>query len=709
MNKLRENAEDFDDMAPDPRWLQLRMGLMVLGLIGLFAVVLSHMYQLQVAGGEHLEEKADEQVAASVTLESHRGSILDRQGKEMAVSIEVPSIYVHPRQIKGEEAKLKTAQLLAQALDLPLDVVLKKVKKDRSFVWIFRKATPSQGDAVRALKLKGVGVERETKRFFPNQALAGQLLGFVGVDNKGLAGLELALDEELRGGSVKIKTVRDARGKMLMTLEPPKLHALEGDSVVLTIDQHIQHVAEVAIERVSREFKAKAGMALVMNPHTGEILAMASWPRFDPNQFRNYTSRDWRNRILTDSFEPGSIFKPFLYAAALDAGVVKPDTPLDIGDGSYEIGADTISDTHLVDDMTAERSVVHSSNVASYLMARSLGRRPFYEVLRGLGFGTKTGLGLPGEAVGIVQRPAERWPEITLANIAFGQGISATPIQIGAALCALGNGGTLMKPMLFREIRDRDGGVKETFEPQVVRRVYSEKAVRQTREALHKVVTEGTGLRAWVDHYPVGGKTGTPQKVDPVRGGYANRWMANFMGLAPIDDPQIAVLIMVDEPKSSHLGGRVAAPAFSEIVGLTLPYLGVYPAEVYNGTALKVPTVVITPEADAPESAVDGVPVVGAAPVGMSAVNAALGGEEEALEQHAPVVAGESQVPDFNGMSLREAVGAARESGLSVEPRRTGYVIEQWPAPGTMVASDTPIQITLARRYRQTYIGFEER
>ena len=563
------------------RWVWIRMGLIVLFILGLFAAVLNRMYELQVEDPDKLEEKAQKQVSGKVTygaggenhLDGHRGYILDRNGYELAVSVEVSSVYAHPRQIEDKE---EAARLLGRALQVDAAEVLAQLERDSAFVWVKRKVSPEKGEKVRALKLLGVGLKRESKRYYPGQDLAGHIIGFAGIDNVGLGGVEAAFDEQLRGGIIELQGLRDARGEMLLTMETPKLNELEGSSVSLTIDHYIQRVTETAIERTARESKAKQAFGLVMDPHTGEILAMAQYPRFNPNRFKDYELKEMALRPVIDVYEPGSVVKPMLYAMALDQGLITPETPLDAEKGAIEIGEYTINDTHRVKDLTAEKMVIESSNIGAYKVAQLLGKEAFYQKLLDFGFGSKTGIGVPGESAGIVW-PPKTWAEVTFANIAFGQGLSVSPLQLAVATSALANDGILVKPLLYKEVHNRQGEVVKKWESEQRRRVIGPEAAQQTLLAMEKVVLEGTGKQAWIEGYRVGGKTGTPQKADPRTKSYGNKWMANFIGVAPIDRPDLVIVIMVDEPRTSHLGGVVAAPAFAEIASQVLPYRGVYP------------------------------------------------------------------------------------------------------------------------------------
>jgi cell division protein FtsI (penicillin-binding protein 3) len=657
--------------------MQLRIALVTLGLLVLFGFVMHRMYSLQIED-EELEARGERQLSGSIKvgaggenhLDGHRGFILDRNGKELAISVEVASIYAHPKQLTEPD---KTIELLSELLELSPETLRSKLESNASFVWLARKVNPAIGDRVRELRIPGLGVKRESKRYYPAQDLAGPIIGFSGMDNTGLDGLEATLDSQLRGSTIELKGMRDARGHILLHLDSPRLNHLGGNNVVLSLDERIQRIAESAIERSAVEFRAKSAIAVVMDPHSGDLLALATYPRFNPNRFAESNEEDRKNRAVLDAYEPGSVFKPFVYALALDQKLITPRSLIGQDGGSITIGKHTISDTHTIRDLSAELMVVESSNVGAYKIVKMLGRESFYDGLQRFGFGQRTGIGLPGETAGILWKP-QRWSEIQFSNIAFGQGVSVSPLQLAVAYSALANGGELLTPRLIKAIRDPDGKVVVSFEKQVRNRVISEQAAEQTLLALEKVVTEGTGKRAWVEGYRVGGKTGTAQKVDPRTRAYTNKWMANFVGVAPIDNPEIVVAVLVDEPRNSHFGGVVAAPAFAEIVAQTLPLRSVFPSKVYEGESAQFPT-----------QFVDSLPQDG----------------QDSASYHA-TAEGLVMVPSFSGMSLNEALALAQNLGLVLQPSAAGFVIEQYPAAGTQVEKDAIVELLLATNYRQS-------
>ncbi len=680
-NQIRD---DIKNREKSERGVWARIIFVSCIMLALFGTIGVHIYKLQ-AEETHLQTRAEKQSTGRITLgaggenhlDGHRGYIYDRHGYELAISVETPSIFAHPRQIADKEA---TASALSQALDMDLSEIRKKLSSESPFVWIVRKTTPEKGAAVKALHLSGVGTKRESKRYYPGQELAGQILGFVGLDNVGLEGLESAYDKYLRGDVLRIHGMRDSRGRVILTTDSPRLNTLEGSSIVLTLDQYIQKVSENALERVCRQYRADAAVALVMDPYTGEILAMANWPRFNPNRFSDYQKNDMRNRAVLDAYEPGSMMKLITYSAAVDGAHVKPTDPISQDHGKIKIGTHTISDTHTIADMTAETVVSESSNIGAYHLAQKLGKEGFYQYLVKFGFGQRTGVNIAGESAGILWKPT-KWAEVMFANIAFGHGISVSPIQIAVAISAIANGGKRMRPWLIKEIRDQDGNIIQQGGPEFITQVISEKSAATVRKAMERVVSEGTGMRAWVSGYRVGGKTGTAQKVDPRTHAYGHLYMANFIGIAPIDDPNLVVVVMVDAPRDKHSGGFVAAPVFAEIVSQVLPYRGVFPQTVtkgiYDPFTSMTETQTITTET-------------------------AYANNDIEIPEHQSCDSTSIIVPDFRGKSSLSALEIASASCLGVNFQNAGFVSTQWPAPGTKVSSHSRVELTMNSNYRTT-------
>jgi len=680
--QVRDDARARARKDRGARWRLLVIGVL---FVGLYAVIGVHIYRLQTQE-MHLRERAERQSTGRITLgaggenhlDGHRGYIYDRHGYELAISVETPSIFIHPHQI---EDKSSAAIALSQALQIDLEEVRQKLASNSPFVWLERKTTPEKGAAAKALHIRGVGTKRESKRYYPGQELAGQIIGFVGLDNVGLEGLESTYDQYLRGGVLRIQGVRDARGRVILTTDSPRLNALEGGSITLTLDQYIQKVTENALERAARQHDAKAAMAIVMDPRTGEILAMANWPRFNPNRFRDYHKDNMRNRTVLDAYEPGSTMKVFTYAAAIDAKRVRPGDPISQERGKLRIGSATISDTYTIPDMTAEMVVSQSSNIGAYHLAQKLGRDGFHDYLKKFGFGQRTGINIAGESAGILTEP-RRWAEIQFANIAFGHGISVSPIQMAAAVSAIANDGKRMQPWLIREIRDHNGNIILQNGPVEREQVVSPATAATVRQAMERVTTEGTGMRAWVAGYRVGGKTGTAQKVDPRTRAYGNKYMGNFVGIAPIHNPDIVVVVLIDEPKRGHTGGLVAAPVFSEIVTQVLPYRGVFPESVMSG---KLDPFELQALSNLPSH---------------NPLQTRGELEETAHWNGQPICHHDIQVPDFIGLSSSAALRLATQFCLVIDLQGYGFVSSQWPERGTLATPNSRIELALQPRYQ---------
>ena len=694
--KIRDDIQYNERLERTSRiWL----GVIFLLFLAAFCAILHSYYDIMIRPefeDPALMKKMAQRSSGNMTvgvggeneLDGHRGYIYDRHGYELAISIETPTIAAYPQKMP-ESKKDDIARRLSEALDKDYALIREQLNTPH-MVYLDRRTTPEKGAAVKKLRLprNQVEIKRESKRYYPGQEIAGQIIGFAGTDNAGLEGIEAAYDKYLRGSVIQISGRHDRKGNIILTDESPRLNELEGSSIVLTIDQYIQKVAETAITRAAQEWQAKAALAIVMDPKTGEILAMANYPRFNPNRFMDYKNdRDsMRNRTVLDAYEPGSMMKVFTYAAVVDQTHLSPATPVDQFHGALKIGKHTIKDTHSIPNMTAETVVSESSNIGAYMLAKKIGRDKFYEYLKAFGFGSRTGINIAGESAGILFPPSS-WAEIQFSNIAFGHGIAVSPIQLVTALSAIANGGTLMQPWLISEIRDKDGNLVQEGNPVERRRVISEKTARQVRQAMERVVTEGTAKRAYVGGYRVGGKTGTAQKVDPRTHTYSNRYMANFEGIAPIDDPNIAVVIMVDEPRLGHAGGFVAAPVFAEIATHVLPYRGVFPKGVMSGRIDPFELMKLSEGAQAALAAQEPVQVP---------ENALVAGDpwkEDGCTE--PVT-----TPDFRGMTAYAALRLAASTCLDIEFENAGYVISQWPDAGSVVQPHTRMLLKLKGNYK---------
>lgn len=545
-------------------------------LIGGFAAILVRLFYLQVLHAAELTVKADRQHEKTVTLEGARGTIYDRRGAVLAVNLDVPSVFGMPTSL---DHPADVARDLARVLHIRADDIERKLRQDRSFVWIARKLDPEQGKRLQALSLEGVGTVLEGRRFYPNGSLLSHVLGFAGLDGQGLEGLERRYDRYLTGEKRLIVLERDALGRTVFPKGISERTPSPGHSLVLTIDQFIQYTAEKELEDAVTTTHAKAGMAIVMEPKTGAVLAMALSPKFDPNATSGISADRWRNRLVTDSYEPGSTMKVIVAAAALEERVMRPDTLIYGENGRMEVAHTVIHDHEKSQWLTFAEVIQRSSNIGAAKIAMRLDTDKVYRYLRSFGFGERTDIDLPGEVSGLVKEPRD-WSRRSLASMAMGQEIGVTPLQLVTAYSAVANGGSLMRPYLVSEIRDAKGHVVLHAAPHVRRQVLSPQTAHTLTAILEGVVTHGTGGKAAVPGYRVAGKTGTAQKIDPRSGAYSpTLFVGSFAGFAPADDPRLAIVVVIDEPKTEAWGGVVAAPVFRRIAEQVLPYLGVSPEE----------------------------------------------------------------------------------------------------------------------------------
>jgi cell division protein FtsI (penicillin-binding protein 3) len=642
-------------------------GALAIGLIS----VLGWVYYLQTVRGDALEKKVEHRNHDELEMNVTRGSILDRDGTEMAVTVEVPSLYVRPDDV---ERPRRAARQLSPHLDMAFSEIVEALTSDRSFVWLERQTKPASAQAIEDLEIEGVKTTEEHDRYYPLGSTAGQVIGFTGIDDRGLEGVERMMDEALRGDTYELSGMRDVDGQTLLTRQLPDFEQMAGNDVVLTLDDRIQRVAQRAVRKQVRKYDAKAGYGVVLDVETGDVLAMTNTPDFDPNRFRSYRSEDWRLRPMTDAFEPGSIFKPFVLAAALEEETINLRTAFDCEEGRLQIGRHVIHDSHPHDILTSAEIIQKSSNIGIYKIAQTIGPKTTYRYIRDFGFGRETGIDFNGERAGSIASP-DRWADVRFANISFGQGLSATPVQIARALHVLARDGLLMEPHLIDEVRDPKGRTLHETKPTLVRRVISKSTANQTTRAMSLVpLEEGTGGRAALDHFTVAGKTGTAQKIDPETGGYAeNKWLGSFVGFVPAEKPEFVIVVMIDEPKGEHYGGIVAAPAFREIAKKSLAIRGVVPLSSEDRFEFAVDS------RDDESADSDDVSVP----------------SKDFVSASERVDVGPDRVPDVRGMTLRRAVTTASEHGLSPRIEGWGRVVSQTPAPGTPLSEVDRLRLVL--------------
>jgi cell division protein FtsI/penicillin-binding protein 2 len=654
-------------------WLVLLVGFAAAGMTW-------RLYVLQVARGEALRAQAGRQHQQRIQVLGRRGSIVDRKGRELAVSLETWSLFAHPARV-GDKAK--AARLLAPVLDLPAERILSKLTSGEPFVWLKRRLDPAVADAVRRLdlpvgKAQAFDFKLEGKRFYPRGPLGVHVIGFADIDQKGIEGIESALDERLQCSRATYLATLDAKGGMVLQRVGPPERLPE--DVVLTLDLVLQHVVERELDRAMQETGAKAASAVLIDPRNGQVLALANRPTVDLNAYGSAALGARKNRAITDLYEPGSTFKIVPAAAALDQGKVSPGQLFDCQNGVITIAGHTIRDHDARGILTLRGVLEHSSNVGMIKVARTLPKDVLHDYVRRFGFGRKTGIELPGETAGLLTPPA-RWSALTQPSMAMGYEIGVSALQMAGAAAAVANGGTWHAPRVVLGLRREDG----SFEPAPVpepRRVISERTARTMASLMEGVIEEGTGKQAWVAGYRIAGKTGTARKSAPGRGYSMRDRIPSFVGFAPSHQPRLAGLVVLDSPVGSrYYGGQVAAPVFARIMGEALthlrippdedPLLDERPRETGNGAAL------VRAETR------DGGPAL-----------ADDGAEPEFIRTWTA----EGQVPDVRGLPLRTAISVLADRGCASAVRGSGFVEEQDPPPATPLPAGGTCTIVLGER-----------
>ncbi len=676
------------------KWIRTRMGVLC-GILGLgLGLVVSAGFDLMVVDGPHWRELAEKQRQRRLRVQPKRGLVYDRNGSAMAVTVEVPSVSLDAvellRGVPSQKVPLvarDAANRIAKALSLDPARVERKILAKRRWTWLRRRVSAEQAEAVRKLstgadgseRIRGLMVEGEGKRFYPRRELGAPLLGFVAPDGKGKDGLEYSLNKELEGQADRLRGLRDRSGRLIFSEGIADDQVLAGHNLYLTIDQGIQHTAEREIANVARTFEAEGASAIVVDPKTGEILAMASWPGYNPNDYTESSANQRRNRAVTDAFEPGSTMKIFTVAAGLSSGTIQPTQKLFCEKGTMAVDNVVIRDTHPAEWLPISQVLAQSSNICSAKIGLGLGGEKLYEAFRRFGFGQETGVPLPGESSGTLRPRGRPWVQVETASAAFGQGISVTNLQLAMATAAIANGGELLEPVLVRKVTTAGGELVRQAAPRPRRRVVSKKVARQVAEML-VAVTEGggTGTEADIDGYQVAGKTATAQKTDPKTGRYSlDDYVASFMGFLPAKDPVVAIVVTVDSPRIDHAGGNVAAPVFRRIGEMVLRYKGLTP----RGTKA----------ADLKELASRADPAHAT-----HAILAQMRGESpdiQEIQSGGTVGQGQVRLPNMIGYPLRSALREAVELGVEPQIEGTGLLTRQEPAPGAIVQRGAPVKL----------------
>lgn len=654
--------------ADSKKWLKFRLASIMAIFLILFIALLSRAFQLQVLSGEKLKTLANRQHMTTLPIHSERGMIYDRNGEKLAMSVQADSVFADPTRI-GDP--VKASRQIAAVLNLDASAVYKRISEPKSFCWLARKISPQVAQRVEAANIEGVYVIKEPKRFYPNGQLAAHLIGFTGADAEGLEGLEKKYNEYLEGKPGKLTWARDAKGKKLfLHVEHNISPKEESANVVLTIDSRIQYLVETHLKEAVRDKGAKGGIAVVMDPKTGEILALANEKGFNPNNIKGLTSETWRNRVVVDAFDPGSTFKPFLVAAALEEKIVKESDYFYCENGYFKVANRVIREANRKRHgyLSVREILKYSSNIGSAKIAEKMGKEKYFKYIKNFGFGSRTGIDLAGEASGLL-RPVQNWTTVDTAAIAFGQGISVTAIQLITAMSAIANDGVLMKPFIVRGLTDKNNNPVKMYAPETVRQVVSPQTAKRLTAMLTEVVgaKDGTGKNANIMNVAVAGKTGTAQKFDFSRGVYSSeRVRTSFIGFFPADNPQVVILVMLDEPQRDKWGGVAAAPVFKQI--------GEQILNCHKANIRETPVI----ETEKPGK------------VQLVSTEPSLVEEDPANET---VVDDESLMPDFSGLTIREAMKVAKTRSVELKVTGSGWAVRQSPQAGTALGDERVCKI----------------
>ncbi len=692
------------------RWIKFRMGILcgLLGL-GLFSVV-SSAFNIQVKHGAEWRQIAERQRQRRLKVQPTRGSILDRNGEPIAVSVDVPSVAVNAfemvRGIPEPKASMildANAAKLSSALGLQFAEVSAKLKSKRRFAWLKRRISQEEATALKALidprrpdAIKGLMLEGEGHRFYPGREALWGLVGYVGADGYGLDGLEKAFDEDLKGNPDQITALRDRKGTLLFGDGLEDERALSGDDVHLSLDLGLQFQVQEDLEAALRAFEAKSGSAVVVDPNTGEIVAMASAPAYNPNDYGDSPLEARRHHAIADRIEPGSTMKIFTVAAALAEGKLNPTQSLFCENGAWSIGGITIHDTHPEGMLAPSQVIAKSSNICAAKIGLSLGEAGLYSALKRFGFGESTGLGLPGEAAGVLRAKGRPWYDVEVASASFGQGISVTTVQLAMAMSAIANGGRLLEPLLVRKVTSGAGSVVREEVPRVKREVVPPAAARMVTEMMAGVVEEGgTGREAYIPGYRVAGKTATAQKADPSTGKYdPDKFVGSFVGFVPAQKPRFVIAVVIDEPWVAHLGGQVAAPVFRRIAMRALSRYGVAPSGDVAKQPITFPLEDPTPRVYAEANKIAPAELTG--PTG--AVSSPTSTPSQAVAMIGPPPSPDAArvaLPDVAGMSAREAIKMLASLGLQPVLDGSGTVMKQDPPAGGAVLKGSTVRLEL--------------
>ncbi len=665
----------------------LRRALFVAAFIVLWMLAIgARLVYLQVSMHDWLTERAHRQQQGAVETGFERGQVTDREGRQMARSIETESIFVAPDEVKDI---VMASELLGRTLGMDRAELAKQItgarNDKRQFLWIARRVLPEQATKIADCHIDGVHSQKEAKRFYPNGSLAAHVLGFVGLDNDGLGGIEQFYNQKISGEPGKLFIERDSRGRAYQSYEIP---SKPGQNVVLTLDQMIQFRAEQALAAAVERSHAKSGTAIVLDPRSGEILALANAPSFDPNKPGAAKTELRSNQALESVYEPGSTFKIVAYSAAIEKGLAKPEDKIDCQMGSITVAKRVIHDHHPFGVLTLTEALAKSSNVGAIKLGLKVGDSSMYDFIKSYGFGSRTGVELPNESAGIL-KSLKRWQPSSIGSIAMGQEIGVTPLQVAAAFATIANGGVRIAPHLVREIRSANGAMVYRPKPEQ-HRVISAETANALKGMLEGVTLNGTAKKAQLDGYTAAGKTGTAQKIDPRTHGYsATKFVASFVGFAPVSNPAVVIIVVIDEPSGSYHGGEVAAPVFREIAEQILPDMNVAPDTELKPTQQLIAQVQETPAMATKREA--------ASATRRTSLPEVVRGDRDGEIVYAAATRNAMVMPDLRGRSVRDVARTCAQLGLQIEARGDGRMSRQTPAPGAEVSNGQLVYLDFER------------
>lgn len=678
---------------PEPDKSRKRVFVITLVLIGWMFVIGARLVHLQVSQHDDLTNRARKQQLGAIETSAMRGQVLDRQGRELARSVETKSFYADPSEITDVDG---TARRIASVTSLDRKTLVGRLRDaqeaNKKFFWIARRVDEQTAGKLDALNLEGVYYRTEPKRYYPNDALAAHVLGFVGADEIGLGGVEQFYNDRIRGEAGKVFVEKDAIHRAFESYE---VQPHPGQTVVLSIDQTMQYRAEQALAAAVERSHAKSGTVIVMDPRNGEILALANAPAFNPNQTGDDPAERRTNGALQNIYEPGSTFKIVAYSAAIEKGLVQPSDKIDCQMGQITVAGRLIHDHKQFGTLTVADALAQSSNVGAIKLGLLVGNESMFDYIKRFGFGARTGVDLPGESPGML-RQLSRWSPSSIGSIAMGQEIGVTPLQMAAAYSVLANGGLLVKPHLVREMRSPDGAVLSQVKPET-NRVLKTETTNALRGMLEGVTLHGTAKKAQMDGYTAAGKTGTAQVYDQKTHAYsATKYIGSFVGFAPVSNPAVVIVVVIDEPQGAYHGGDVAAPVFSQIAEQILPDLGVAPdtqlksgSDIANAAPKPSPQSMAQTRADQQQQGQRDatLPKVGErrSTTGNTEVVYAFASKRGAL------------MPDLRGQSVRDVARLCAQLGLGLEARGDGRAIRQDPAPGSEVQPGQTVRVDFGR------------